>query len=121
MRWQADTWRQYSLIGGYFIGPAWDGRAYIDGNGLAPTAAYLDKLWFAGLPPGSAAAKAAGLANLGPPGVAPALAQVRADLAAWRPAAVVAVATGGSALARYLVTIFGVPSVQSRDVLAWRL
>lgn len=115
MRWEADTSRQYSLIGGYYIGPAWNGRAYIDGNGLAPTAVYLDKLWFAGLRPGSAQA------NLGAAGTAPPAAQVRADLAAWRPAAVVADTTGGSALARYLVSLFGPPSVQSGDTMAWRL
>jgi len=121
MRWQADTARQYSLIGGYFIGPAWDGRAYVDGNGLAPTAAYLDRLWYAGLRPGSPAADDAAAANLGPPGAAPTSAQAHADLAAWRPAAVLAVTTAGSALGRYLIGLLGEPAVRSGSVLAWRL
>jgi hypothetical protein len=121
MRWQADTSTQYSLIGGYFIGPAWNGYAYIDGNGLAPTAVYLDELWFAGLRPGSAQARAVAAANLGAPGAAPSAAQVRADLAAWRPAAVLADTTGGSVLARYLLGLFGPPAVHSGDMLAWRL
>ena len=51
MRWQADSGQQYSLSGGYFIGPAWDGHAYIDGNGLPPTAVYLNQLWASGLRP----------------------------------------------------------------------
>ena len=42
MRWQADTGEPDSLIGGYFAGPAWNGQAYVDGNGVAATAQYLD-------------------------------------------------------------------------------
>lgn len=121
MRWQADTSTQYSMIGGYFIGPAWNGHAYVDGNGLAPAAVYLDELWYAGLRPGSAQASAVAAANLGAQVAVPSAAQVHADLAAWHPAAVVADTTGGSVLARYLVGLFGAPSVQSGDVLAWRL
>ena len=34
LRWQADTGQPASIVGGYFMGPAWDGHAYIDGNGL---------------------------------------------------------------------------------------
>ena len=36
LRWQADTGQPGSLVGGYFIGPAWNGRSYIDGNGTPP-------------------------------------------------------------------------------------
>ena len=35
LRWQADTGEPDSLIGGYFIGPAWNGQAYMEGNGVA--------------------------------------------------------------------------------------
>jgi hypothetical protein len=45
---------------------------------------------------------------------------VRGDLAAWRPAAVVAVTAAGSPLASYLVRLLGPPTVQSGTVLAWR-
>lgn len=121
MRWQADTAQPYSVIGGYYIGPAWNGLAYVDGDGLTPTAVYLDQLWFAGLRPGSPAAITAAAANLAPPAAPPTPSQVRADLAAWRPAAVVAVAAEDSALGRYLIQLFGSPLVQSGNVLAWRL
>ena len=128
MRWQADTGQPASLVGGYFIGPGAGGQAYIGGNGVSPTAWYLDRLWAAGLPPGSAfagAALAAGLPVESPAGPAsagkaPGLSQVRADLAAWHPAAVVAVTAAGSPLASYLVALLGPPAIESGTVIAWR-
>jgi hypothetical protein len=104
LRWQADTGEPASLIGGYFNGPAWNGQAYVDGNGPAATAEYLDGLWSGGQAV-----------------VAPARSQVSADLHSWRPSAVVAVTSPGSRLGRYLVQLFGRPRVESGRVLAWRL
>jgi hypothetical protein len=103
LRWQADTAEPGSLIGGYFVGPAWNGQAYVDGNGVAATAQYLDALWLGG-----------------PVARAPAPAQVQADLRSWRPAAVVAVTSPDSALGRYLKTLFGPATIRSGNVLAWR-
>ena len=120
MRWEADGSKQYALIGGYFIGPAWNGGAYVDGSGPAATSTYLNQLWVAGLRPGSALdALTAGL-NFGAPVAPPAASQVRADLTAWHPAAVVAVTARGSALATYLTSLFGHPAVTSGAVIAWR-
>jgi len=104
MRWQADTGEPGSLIGGYFTGPAWNGRAYVEGNGVPATAQYLDSLWSAG-----------------PRAAAPSPVQLKTDLDTWRPAAVVAVTSPGSALGRYLVRLFGRPPIHSGRVLAWRL
>jgi len=128
MRWQADTGQPSAVVGGYFIGPGAGGQAYIGGNGVSPAAWYLDRLWAAGLPPTSAfagAALAAGLpvaTSAGPAsaGKAPELSQVRADLAAWHPAAVVAVTAASSPLASYLVQLLGPPTIQSGTVIAWR-
>ena len=128
MRWQADTGQPSALVGGYFIGPGTGGQAYIGGNGVSPTAWYLDQLWAAGLPPASTfagAALAAGLPVATPAGPAsvskvPAPSQVRADLAAWHPAAVVAVTAASSPLASYLVMLLGPPTIQSGTVIAWR-
>jgi hypothetical protein len=103
LRWQADTGEPGSLAGGYFVGPAWNGQAYVDGNGVAATAQYLDALWLGG-----------------PVARAPAPAQVQADLRSWRPAAVVAVTSPDSALGRYLKTLFGPATIRSGNVLAWR-
>lgn len=121
MRWQADSSHQYSLIGGYFIGPAWDGQAYIDGTGTPPTAVYLNELWYSGLRPGSPqqyAASGDGIAP--PPADPPSTAQVHTDLTALRPQAIVAVTKPGSDLARYLTVLFGQPVFSTGGVLAWR-
>ena len=115
LRWQADTGYPGLLVGGYFVGPAWNGRAYIEGNGVAVTAQYLDALWSAG---SAGSAGSASPASAVPP--APARSQVQADLNAWQPAAVVAVTSPDSPLGRYLEGLFGRPAVRSGSVLAWR-
>jgi hypothetical protein len=120
MRWDADSRQQIALIGGYFIGPAWNGLAYVDGNGLTPTAAYLDELWAVGLRPGSALGQVATEAGLTQPGAPPSSSQVKADFGTWRPAAIVAVTPRYSALADYLTSLFGDPTVTAGQVLAWR-
>ncbi len=129
MRWQADTGQPDSIVGGYFIGPGAGGQAYIGGSGLNPFGWYLDQLWASGLPgtsPFAAAALGAGLpvaipgGGPAPVGKGPPPAQARAALAAWHPAAVVAVTAASSPLAAYLVHLLGPPTVQSGIVLAWR-
>lgn len=129
MRWQADTGQPGSMVGGYFIGPGAGGQAYIGGTGVNPVAWYLDQLWASGLPgtsPFAAAALGAGLpvalpgGGPAPTGKVPPPAQVRAALAAWHPAAVVAVTAPNSPLAAYLVQLLGPPAVRSGLVLAWR-
>jgi hypothetical protein len=102
LRWQADTGQPGSMAGGYFIGPAWNGQAYVDGDGVAATAQYLDGLWTGQAVP------------------VPSRAQVQADLRAWRPAAVVAVTSPNSALGHYLEGWFGRPTIRAGSVLAWR-
>jgi hypothetical protein len=103
MRWQAQSGQQISLTAGYFQGPAWDGQAYVEGNGLPPLAYYLDQIW-------------TGTGSLQPPSAA----EARATMAYWDPAAVVAVATERSAVGRYLASLLGPPSVRAGGVLAWR-
>ncbi len=104
MRWQADTGVPGSVIGGYCIAPKpATGKAELCGSGRKPTAGYLKDLW------------------LGKPGaVAPSTAQLRSDLRYWRPAAIVAVTSRNSRVARYLSHVFGPPALQQGSVLAWR-
>jgi hypothetical protein len=104
MRWQADAGEPGSLAGGYFVGPAWNGQAYVGGNGVTATAKYLDALW-----------------SGEPAGPAPAPSQVHADLAGWRLSAVVAVTSPGSSLGHFLEGVFGRPAIQTGGILAWRL
>ena len=104
LRWQAESGVPGSMVGGgATTAPAPDGQATSYVNQRRPTAKYLEELY------------------LGSPGAsAPSQAQVRADLAYWHAAAIVAVTTSGTRLGRYLVAEFGSPSVQVGDVLAWR-
>jgi hypothetical protein len=107
LRWQADGGQQVSLIGGYFEGPASDGRAFIDGPGSPPLAIYLDYLW-----------QGRHWAAPAPP--APSHQEVAATLQFWSPQAVVADVVGRPALQRYLTGLFGKPAIRDGSLLAWR-
>jgi hypothetical protein len=110
MRWQAVSGRPATMIGGDFIQPGkpppgaqpnWgrSGRA-----ALTPTTNYINALW---------------AGNRSAP--APSAAQITADLAAMKPAAVVAETAPGTPLARFLTRLFGPPTTHIQDVLGWRL
>jgi hypothetical protein len=126
LRWQADTGEPGSLVGGYFMGPAWNGRGYIDGNGTPPAGLYLNAIWTfsqQGLPK----TLAGGLprnAYQGSAGYVPVKAvtnpKMLAQIKAWRVSAVVAVAKLNSRLGQYLTALLGPPAVVVGDVLAWR-
>jgi hypothetical protein len=107
LRWQADTGVPRSLIGGWFVGPLPNGHAGTEFFGpprVRKLFLYMDAVW-------AGSAKA----------VAPSERKVRADLRYLRPAAVVAVTGRGSAIERYLATLFGPPTFGVGQVLAWRL
>jgi hypothetical protein len=105
LRWQAVTGEPASIVGGAFISPGLPGRKSRAGRaGQTVTTKYLDALW-----QGKAHA------------VAPTSAQLRADLATWKPAGVVAVTSPASPLGQYLTGVFGQPTAQAGRVLAWRL
>jgi hypothetical protein len=126
LRWQADTGVPSEMVGGYFMGPAWNGRAYTDGNGTPAAGLYLNSLWLRSgfsLP----AALGAGVPNSarqGSPGyveVKPVSdTAMRTQLRNWQVSAVVAVTTPHSPLASYLARILGPPAAAAADVIAWR-
>ena len=106
LRWQADTGQPGSLNGGWFVGPNRSGQAMVEWFGphrIATFIGYLDALWA-----GS------------PPAVIPSARQINADLAYLRPAAVVAVTSLGSPVAHRLTELFGRPTFEVGQVLAWR-
>ena len=88
LRWQADTGVPSAMYGGYFMGPTWNGQPATDGNGLSSEAQYLNQLWAQ-----SSGVNVAAVATLPAIGLYPDAAQMRAQLAGWKPAAVVAVAS----------------------------
>jgi hypothetical protein len=127
LRWQADTGPPSAFVGGYFMGPAWNGHAYIDGDGTPPAGVYLNALWLVsgrGLPKALAAAV--------PPSAYPGSqgyiavkavtdTKMRAQIAAWRVTAIVAVTTPDTVLGRYLTALYGTPAAAAGDVLGWRV
>jgi hypothetical protein len=107
LRWQADTGEPGSIMGGYLVGRNPAGQASWEYYG--PTTinlffVYLDALWL-------------GRSSSRP---APSRAQVRADLAYLRPAAVIAVTYRDSPLGHFLTGLFGPPTRRDGHVLAWR-
>jgi len=118
LRWQADTGMPTSMFGGYFMGPAKTGQAATDGRGPSPAGVYLNWLW-AQSPGGEAVA--APSRQVDRPHPTPTRAQLRAQFAAWHPAAVVAVTVDRSALGRYLISLLGPPTAGAGGVLGWRL
>ncbi|HUB38413.1 MAG TPA: hypothetical protein VMA72_06150 [Streptosporangiaceae bacterium] len=105
LRWQAETGEPASMIGGDFIGFSQNGHQKRAGRAaLDATAIYIDALWT-----GSQHAPV------------PSHQQISADLAFWRPAAVVAVTSPDSPLGRFLIGLFGHPAYQIGSVLSWRL
>jgi hypothetical protein len=126
LRWQADTGQPAALVGGYFMGPAWDGHAYTDGNGLPQAGRYLNFLWSesgAGLP-ASLTGGVPASADPASPSFVRILAvddkRMLAQIAAWHVTAVVAVTVRNSILGNYLIDLLGPPSVVVGDVMGWR-
>jgi hypothetical protein len=125
LRWQADTGQPATLVGGYFMGPAWNGHAYTDGNGLSQAGRYLNFLWAesgAGLP-ASLTGGVPASAHPASPGYVPIEAvndtRMLAQIAAWHVTAVVAVTVRNSVLGDYLINLLGPPSVVVGDIMAW--
>jgi len=111
-RWQAETGEPASLVGGYFIARAQNGHEEIGGMGQSLETLYLNYRW----------SKATGISvNYKYPGGAVTPAMVQAQIAAWHPAAVVAVTTENSALENFLYLVLGKPAVVAGSVLGWRL
>ena len=114
MRWQEATGTPSSLVGGYFIGPAQNGQAYVEGGGVSDEAQYLNRLWLES-PSGAAPA---GIPVSGP---VPSVTQMLQQIANWDPYAVIAVTSRASPLGQYLIGLLGQPSTAVGEVLGWRL
>jgi hypothetical protein len=108
------------------MGPGPHGRGYIDGTGTPPAGKYLNAMWvFSQAGPPQAAGGRAPNARPSATGHLPVKSvtntTMREQIRAWKVSAVVAVATPGSRLGRYLTAILGSPAVTVGDVTAWRI
>jgi hypothetical protein len=111
-RWQAETGEPASLVGGYFIARAQNGHEEIGGMGQSLEALYLNYRW----------SKSTGISvNYKYPGGAVTPAMVQKQIAAWHPAAVIAVTGENSPLENFLLLVVGKPTVITGSVLGWRL
>ncbi|MGH3168576.1 MAG: hypothetical protein ACRDN0_22175, partial [Trebonia sp.] len=117
LRWAAATGEPASMVGGYYMGPTWSGLSATDGNGLSSEAMYLNQLW--------AESADVNIATVGVTlpaiGLYPDAAQMRGQFAGWKVSDVVAVASRGSRLGRYLTGLLGPPRVTAGQVMGWRL
>jgi hypothetical protein len=105
MRWVGISGGPQMMIGGMFISPNSPRQLSRAGKaGLTATGCYIDELY-------------AGQTSA----LAPTAAQIRADLATMRPAAVVADTTTASPLGQFLIGVFGQPTTRIGQVLGWRL
>jgi hypothetical protein len=127
LRWQAETGEPRALVGGYFMGPAWNGHAYIDGDGTPLTGLYLNALWRFSAPaiPADLSAQLPPSASVSSGRYVPVQVvtdtQMRAQLSTWDLSAVVAVTVPNSVLGRYLTVILGQPTLVTGDIMAWRV
>jgi hypothetical protein len=127
LRWQAETGEPRAMVGGYYMGPAWNGHAYIDGDGTPPSGLYLNALWKYSDPsiPADLSAQLPPDASVSAGKTVPVTAitdtQMRAQFVAWHLSAVLAVTVPKSLLGRYLTVILGHPTVVTGDVMAWRI
>ena len=105
MRWYADKGLPAHMIGGDFIDASAKGRTSRSGRaGETPFTKYLDALW--------------DKADDAGPG--PSTAAIQAQMAAWKPAGIVAYSSPTSPLGSYLLKIFGKPTAQYGNVMAWK-
>jgi hypothetical protein len=116
MRWQADTGQPTAMIGGYYLGPNSKGQAafiFDIHNERTTVERYLSDLW---------AGEAIGDDAWFPSGTQPpSVAQIRGVVAGLHTAAIVAVASQGSPIARLLTRVFGAPTFRVGGVLSWKL
>ena len=105
MRWYADKGLPAHMIGGDFIDASAKGRKSRSGRaGETPFTMYLDALWD----------------KVDDAGPGPSMAAIQAQMAAWKPAGIVAYSSPTSPLGSYLLKIFGKPTAQYGNVMAWK-
>jgi hypothetical protein len=103
--WQAAAHMAFQMPGGYFIGPAAGGHAYVGGPGPTAVAATLIKIQL-GLP--------------APPVTAALRASFWQDMSYWGARAIVAGPTARAALTRFITQVVRRPPLHTGGVLLWR-
>jgi dolichyl-phosphate beta-glucosyltransferase len=103
--WQAAANMDFQMPGGYFIGPASGGQAYVGGPGPTPVAATLIKIQL----------------GVAAPPVTPALrASFWRDMSYWGAHAIVAGPGARAALTAFITELVRRPPLRTGGVLLWR-
>jgi hypothetical protein len=107
MRWQASTGFRYAMPGGYFIGPAWDGRGYIGGDVARASTTLLRAIADGSHPAQLTSSERQTLET---------------DLVYWHVSAVVlGPGNGDASLAQALTGVLGPPQTSSNSTEIWLL
>jgi hypothetical protein len=107
MRWQGDTDFRFAMPGGYFIGPAWDGRGYIGGDVARASTTLLRQIADGSHSPEISTAERQTL---------------KGDFAYWHVNAVLlGPGRGNAALSQALTGALGPPQFADGDTLMWPL
>jgi hypothetical protein len=107
MRWQGDTDFRFAMPGGYFIGPAWDGRGYIGGDVARASTTLLRQIADGTHAPEMTATE---------------LLTLQTDVTYWHVSAVLlGPGRGNAALARALTGALGAPHFADGDTMLWPL
>jgi hypothetical protein len=109
MEWQAVTGERISVIGGYCVAPSPNGHgALCDTQTLLSPAQFTTALRVDALP-------------LNRRDTGPAADTTAQAVQGWQAAAIVTPTGPHSRIARYLISVFGRPTIERHDVLGWRL
>jgi hypothetical protein len=107
MRWQASTGFRFAMPGGYFIGPAWDGRGYIGGDVARASTTLLRAIADGSHPAQITAAERQTLET---------------DLAYWHVSAVLlGPGPGNASLSQALSDVLGTPQTNTDSTQVWQL
>jgi hypothetical protein len=107
MRWQGATGFRFAMPGGYFIGPAWDGRGYIGGDVARASTTMLRQIADGTHAPEMTATE---------------LQTLQTDVAYWGVSAVMlGPGRGNAALSQALTGALGPPQFADGDTMMWQL
>ena len=107
MRWQASAGFRFAMPGGYFIGPAWDGRGYLGGDVARASTSLLRAIADGSHPAELTAAERQTLAS---------------DVTFWHVGAVLlGPGSGQASLSQALTDALGTPQTINDSTMVWVL
>jgi hypothetical protein len=120
LRWYGDRGVPTRMVGGDFIDVSIAGHGSRSGRaGITTLTTYLNDLWLNTRPQYMPMQPCTSTTEL--QGCIPTRGQIEAQMAAWKPAAIMANCPLASQLGQYLIKEFGLPQIHNAAWLGWRL